>query len=79
MYGQLFQSCPILTKKCKHKILTQKNRAMRLGIICFFLCNCRTCFCGNQVNTMFESTSPTIEEYLPLNEVIPRFDLNLEE
>ena len=51
---------------------------MRLGIVCFFLMNCRTCLRGNQVNSMFDSVPPTLNEYLPLNEVIQQFDLDIE-
>ena len=61
-YGSLFNMFQILRDPTKHKILTHKTRIRRLGIVCFFLHNCRTCMRGNEVNSMFNSTPPTLDE-----------------
>ena len=34
---------------------------------------------GNQVNSMFDSEHPTLDEYLPVDEHIEPFDLMIEE
>ena len=60
-------------------MLKDRHRAKRLGIVIFLLSNCMTCLRGNQVNSMFDSEHPSLQEYLPLNEEIHPFDLNIEE
>mmetsp|Transcript_18585 Transcript_18585/g.26157 ORF Transcript_18585/g.26157 Transcript_18585/m.26157 type:complete len:86 (+) Transcript_18585:504-761(+) len=64
--------------KSKMQILKDKQRAMRLRMIGFLICNCMTCFRGNQVNSMFDSDHPSLEDYLPINEMIPLYDLNID-
>ena len=78
-YGSLFNMFPILKDPSKHKLMIQKTRAIQLGIVCFFLHNCRTCMRGNEVNTMFNSQPPTLDEYIPLDEHLEPFDLALED
>ena len=78
LFGLLVNKFKILSDKRQFKLLNEGERAIRTASVCFFLLNCWTCFNGNQVNTIFDSEAPTIEEYLPLNEVLPVFEaLNL--
>lgn len=35
-YGNMFEIFHIMRDKAKHKLLTHKQRAMRLGFVCFF-------------------------------------------
>jgi hypothetical protein len=42
--------------------------AYRLGFICFFILNCCTCWNGSACNAMFDTTPPSLEQYLPLDE-----------
>ena len=62
----------------KHKVMIHRTRARRLGVV-VFLHNCRTCLRGNEVNIMFDCDPPTLNEYIPLNVHLPRFDLDEEE
>ena len=77
-YGVLFNTSRLLRDKSKAKLLKDKKQAMRFGIVCFFLSNCKTCLRGSQVNSMFDSHHPTLDQYIPLNEEIPPFDMNIE-
>ena len=78
-YSSLFNYFGFLRDKSKIRLLTVKHRAKRLGIVVFFLSNCMTSLRGNQVNSMFDSEHPTLQEYLPLDEDIEPFDLLIEE
>ena len=77
-YGVLFNSSRLLRDRSKFKLLKDKKKAMRLGIVCFFLSNCKTCLRGSQVTSMFDSNHPTLDQYIPLDENIPPFDMNIE-
>ena len=74
LYGLLINKFRILSDKKQFKLLKEGDRAIRSASVCFFLLNCWTCFNGNQVNTIFQSQAPTIDEYLPLNEVLPPYE-----
>ena len=74
LFGLLVNKFKILSDKRQFKLLNGGERAIRTASVCFFLLNCWTCFNGNQVNTIFDSVAPTIEEYLPLNEVLPSYE-----
>ena len=73
MYGQLFNLLRILKTPRQHQIFRGGNSAYRLGIVCFFILNCYTCFNGSPCNSMFDSTPPTIESYLPLDKDLQPF------
>ena len=47
--------------------------AYRVGLMGFLIQNCFTCLRGNVVSSMFDMVPPSINEYLPLDEVIPRY------
>ena len=40
----------------------------------FFIQNCSTCMRENVVSSMFDLIPPTIQEYIPINEDIPRYE-----
>ena len=78
LFGLLVNKFKILSDKRQFKLLKEGDSAIRMASVCFFLLNCWTYFNGNQVNTMFDSEAPLIEEYLPLNDVLRPFEpLNL--
>jgi hypothetical protein len=45
----------------------------RLGIVCFFLKSCYIYLSGSTTNAMFNTTHPSMEEYLNVDEVIEQF------
>jgi hypothetical protein len=79
MYGQLFNLFRLLKTPRQFKLFNDGNFAYRVGVVCFFLLNCYTCFNGSPCNSMFSTTAPTIEQYLSLDEVLlPYIDNNQE-
>ena len=68
-YGLVFKLFKILRKKDLFKLYKGADEARHLASVCFFLCNCYTCFNGNVANSMFDSQPPTLEEYLPLDDL----------
>ena len=69
----------LLHDKTKIRLLNVKHRAKGLGIFLFFKSNVMTFLRGNQVTSMFDLEYSSLQEYLPLEEVILPFDLNIEE
>ena len=79
MYGQLFNLFRLLKTPRQFKLFNDGNFAYCVGVVCFFLLNCYTCFNGSPCNSMFSTTAPTIEQYLSLDEVLaPYIDNNQE-
>ena len=75
MYGAFFNLFRLFEVKRHFKIFHDATSAYHLGVIGFFILNCYTCFNGSACNSMFDSLSPTIQEYLPLDEeLIPYED-----
>jgi hypothetical protein len=60
MYGQLFNLFQLLQTKRQFKILRDGDLAYHLGVVCFFMLNCYTCFNGSPCNSMFNSMPPTL-------------------
>ena len=73
-YGLITNLFKLMGDRKHHKLLRKGDEAKRFGYVCFILFNCYTCFNGNQVNTIFKSTPPSIDEYLPLHENIIPYD-----
>ena len=73
-YGMLFNLFKILTSgEVLLHLFNNGEEVFQLGIVCFFLKNCYICFNGSTTNTMFGTEPPIIDEYLPLEEVIPPY------
>jgi hypothetical protein len=72
MYGALFN-----LKTTRHiKLFRYGETAYRLGVISFFILNCYTCLNGSTCNSMFDTTPPTLEEYLPVDEELQLYVAN---
>jgi hypothetical protein len=69
-YGLLFNNFRIMIREESHQNLNHGILNFRLGIVCFLLKNCYICLNGSTTNTMFNTTPPSIQEYLPLDEEI---------
>ena len=68
MYGALFNLFHLLKTPRQIKLFNDGQTAYRLGVICFFILNCYTCLNGSACNAMFDTTPPSLEQYLPLDE-----------
>jgi hypothetical protein len=58
--------------KMMHQMTVLRTSADKICLctICFFLLNCYTCMNGSATNTTFGTVPPSIEEYIPLDEVL---------
>jgi len=72
-FGLMFNEWALLEVKGRHKLVRNKGRVYKLGIVAFFLTNCYTCFRGNSISKRFGMNRITLDEYIPLNEVIEPF------
>ncbi len=70
-YGSLFNLFRIMIsgEELLH-LYTNGEQVFQLGIVCFFLKNCYVCFNGSTTTSMFGTTAPNIDEYIPLDEDI---------
>lgn len=67
-YGSVFNLFRLLSQQRQMTMLRNGASKRRLCVVTFLLHNCYTCFRGNGANTMFGTTPPSIDEYLPLHE-----------
>ena len=74
-YGMLFNLFRIMIhgEELLH-VYNNGEEVFRLGIVCFFLKNCYICFNGSPTNSIFESSPPSLEEYLPLDEELEIYE-----
>lgn len=73
-YGAMSQLFKMMDDPRQYSILRDGGRmASRIPMVCFFLKNCHNCFRGSPTTTVFNTAPPTIEEYLPIDENIPRY------
>ena len=68
IYGHFFNSFCLFKKEEPFHLFNKRELAYRTGIVAFFLLNCHTCMNGNVANSFFNTHSPTIQEYIPLDE-----------
>jgi len=68
MYGALFNLFHLLKTPRQIKLFNDDQTAYRLGVICFFILNCYTCLKGSACNAMFNTTPPSLEQHIPLDE-----------
>jgi hypothetical protein len=68
MYGAMFNLFHLLKTPRQIKLFNDGQTTYRLGVVCFFILNCYTWMNGSTCNSMFETTPPTLEQYLPLDE-----------
>jgi hypothetical protein len=76
MYGAMFNLFHLLKTPRQTKLFNDGQTAYRLGVVCFFILNCYTCMNGSACNSMFETTPPTLEQYLPLDEELQLYAPN---
>ena len=67
-YGNFFNAFHLFSNDNAFKLFNKGDLAYRVGIVGFFLLNCRTCLRGSVVNSYYDMHAPTIQEYLPLDE-----------
>jgi hypothetical protein len=68
MYGELFNLFHLLKTLHQMKLFSSGQTAYCLRVISLFILNCYTCLNGSACNSMFETTPPTLEQYIPLDE-----------
>jgi len=67
-YGALFNLFRIMNREQNHQMFYNGESVYRLGIVCFLLLNCYTCFNGSTTSTLFDDfPAPSIAEYLPVD------------
>ena len=66
-YALLFNIFKIMISG-DHQLLRNGEHIFRIGIVCFFLKNCYVCLNGSTTNTLFSSSPPALEEYIPVDE-----------
>ena len=69
-YGNFFQKFQLFKQTEPFQLIRNAELAYRTGIVGFFLLNCHTCMNGSVVNSFYNSHAPSLEEYLPLDEVL---------
>lgn len=52
------------------RLMDDAGAIQRLIVVCFLIFNCRTCMDGGNCTVIFTCPPPTLEEYLPLDEVL---------
>jgi hypothetical protein len=52
------------------RLFRQREKVLKTVSVGFFLLNCHTCLNGSCTEEMFQATSPSLQEFLPLNEVL---------
>ena len=67
-YGNFLNSFQLFKNENAFKLFNKGEMAYRVGIVGFFLLNCRTCLRGSVVNSYFGMHAPTLQVYLPLDE-----------
>ena len=72
-YGHFFNSFRLFKNEDAFKLFNKGEFAYRVGIVGFFLLNCRTCLRGSVVNAFFDMLAPTLEDYIPLDEELEPF------
>jgi len=72
-YGSFFNYFHLFKNETQTRLFNNCEKAYRTGVVGFFLHNCFTCIKGSGVNSFFDSRHPTLQQYLPLDEVIPPY------
>ena len=72
-YGNFFEKFQLFKNKNAFRLFNKAEIAYRTGIVGFFLLNCHTCLNDSIVNSYFNNCSPTIEDYLPLDEDLIKY------
>jgi hypothetical protein len=67
MYGQLFNLFRFLKTPRQFKLFNDGQIAYRVGVICFTSLN------GSPCNSMFSTEPPSLQDYLPLDELIHHY------
>ena len=75
-YG-LFSTFCGLRNQDAFKLYIKGELAYRVGIIGVFLLNYKTCMTGSVVNSFFDTTAPSLEECLPLDEELDNYVSNV--
>jgi hypothetical protein len=70
LFGSYFNLFKLLKTTRQMTVIRTSADKLRLCTVCFFLLNCYTCMNGSATNTIFGTVPPTIDEYLPLDEVL---------
>ena len=73
MYGILFNLFRLLKTPRQIQLYNDGQLSYRLGVISFFILNCYTCLNGSACNSMFNTTPPNLQDYLPLDEVLEEY------
>jgi hypothetical protein len=76
MYGQLFNLFRLLKVPRQFKLFSDGQLAYRVAVVCFFILNCYTCLNESPCNSMFDTIPPTLDEYLPLDEILQPYIRN---
>ena len=69
-YGDMFELFLILHMKKKFKLYRTGPEMHALVVICMFLQNIYTCYNGSKVQGEMDCAGVTIDEYLPLDEIL---------
>jgi hypothetical protein len=69
-FSSYFNLFKLLKTTRQMSVLRTSADKLRLCTVCFFLLNCHTCMNGSATNTAFGTVPPSIEEYLPVDEVL---------
>ena len=70
VFGQMKDLCKILSMKRSLKLIGKGGPMARMVVFAHLMVNCKTCMNGNQATNIFGLLPPTIEKYLPLDEVL---------
>ena len=73
-YGLFFNVFRLFRNRNAFKLFNNAKHAYRLGVVGFFLLNCYTCLNGSVVNSFYNSRAPTLEEYIPLDEILELYE-----
>jgi hypothetical protein len=76
MYGNFFNLFWLLKTPRQIQLHNDGQLSYRLGVISFFILNCYTCLNGSACNSMFGTTPPTLQEYIPLEEELQQYISN---
>ena len=68
-FSQVFNLYQVLRCACRRNLFLNGDFVRKLFFNCLFVSNCYTCF-NESRNRQFNLRAPTIERYLPLDEVI---------
>ena len=69
-YSDLFKYFLLLKDKSKFRLYKTASELHALVFVTLFMQNIHTCYNGNKIQTFFGANKYSIDEYLPMNEIL---------